>query len=189
MKSAFPPRAPLPGRSRSMHTPCPDFGTVLLEVAGATATSLGAIGAQERGVRGMAVNAGLPDSWQQLIGTDRAGVDGNAEEPAGGGRLKHSHGPWARAAATADQLKTSLGQVKSELAAAHQGVAAGSGLEAVAVLRAVRTSWERRIASAADECGRLAVSLRTVARTQGKSEDAVRASLATVCANAGTDAR
>ncbi|MFB4422998.1 hypothetical protein C5F59_018090 [Streptomyces sp. QL37] len=109
-------------------------------------------------------------------------------EPAGpqggdacGPRLKHSDGPWLRAAGGAAELATHLAPVRGELALAHQGLMAGAGrLTALAELAAVRESWERRIQAAQGECGSLAAKLRDVARTQGATNEAVRASFAAV---------
>lgn len=104
----------------------------------------------------------------------------------GGGDLTHSAGPWTRAAGAADALRTDLGRVRSELAAAHDGVGAGTAVLGVAgVLRAVRESWEQRIKTAADECGDLAVGLRSVAKIQGEVDTSVRSSLERIAAAAG----
>ncbi|MGW1818883.1 hypothetical protein ACWCQM_35645 [Streptomyces sp. NPDC002125] len=105
--------------------------------------------------------------------------------PPGGGDLgrglKHSDGPWLRAAGGADELVAHLGPVRGELAAAHEGLAAGAGrLAALAELAAVRESWERRIQAAQGECGSLAGKLRAVARAQGATNEAVRSSFAPV---------
>jgi len=94
-----------------------------------------------------------------------------------GQRLKHSDGPWLRAAGGAEGLAAHLGPVRHELAAAHEGLLAGAGrLTALAELAAVRESWERRIQAAQGECGSLAAKLRAVARTQGATNEAVRSS-------------
>ncbi|MGW4228434.1 hypothetical protein ACWEF9_03950 [Streptomyces sp. NPDC004980] len=111
--------------------------------------------------------------------------------PAGGGgagreELKHSDGPWLRAAGGAQALCTHLGPVPSELATAHEGLVAGAGdLSALAELGTVRTSWERRIAAARGECAGLAGVLRAVARAQGETNEAVRSSFAPVADRAG----
>ncbi|MFC8230929.1 hypothetical protein [Streptomyces sp. NPDC057287] len=115
-------------------------------------------------------------------------VVGVADDPAGppgaggqGPRLKHSDGPWLRAAGGAEELVAHLGPVRSELALAHAGLMAGAGrLTALAELAAVRESWERRIQAARGECGSLAAGLRAVARTQGATNEAVRSSFASV---------
>ncbi|MFI2777773.1 hypothetical protein [Streptomyces sp. ALB3] len=112
--------------------------------------------------------------------------------PAGGGgqgpRLKHSDGPWLRAAGGADELVSHLGPVRGELAVAHQGLLAGAGrLTALAELAAVRESWERRIQAAQGECGSLAAKLRDVARTQGATNEAVRSSFAGVFPRTGAE--
>ncbi|MFJ8858804.1 hypothetical protein ACIRD8_10235 [Streptomyces sp. NPDC102451] len=108
-------------------------------------------------------------------------------KPGGGGggdcgpRLKHSDGPWLRAAGGADELVAQLAPVRGELGLAHQGLMAGAGrLSALAELAAVRESWERRIQAAQGECGSLAAKLRDVARTQGATNEAVRSSFASV---------
>ncbi|MFE2022669.1 hypothetical protein ACFW9O_32025 [Streptomyces sp. NPDC059499] len=124
-----------------------------------------------------------------------AGVQGLSEPggpmgPAGGGgreQLRHSDGPWLRAAGGAEALRTHLGPVPSELALAHQGLTAGAGdLSALAELGTVRTSWERRIAAAQGECASLAGRLRAVARIQGATNEAVRSSFAPAADKAGT---
>ncbi|MER5555652.1 hypothetical protein ABT001_28935 [Streptomyces sp. NPDC002793] len=112
--------------------------------------------------------------------------------PTGGGdrgpRLKHSDGPWLRAAGGAEELVTQLGPVRGELSLAHQGLMAGAGrLTALAELAAVRESWERRIQAAQGECGSLAAKLRDVARTQGATNEAVRSSFAGVRTGGGDE--
>ncbi|MEU0299231.1 hypothetical protein ABZ252_07115 [Streptomyces sp. NPDC006175] len=103
---------------------------------------------------------------------------------AGGGcgpRLRHSDGPWLRAAGGAAELATQLVPVRAELGLAHRGLTAGAGrLTALAELAAVRESWERRFQAAQGECGSLAAGLRDVARTQGATNEAVRSSFASV---------
>ncbi|MFJ8887978.1 hypothetical protein ACIRJR_31880 [Streptomyces sp. NPDC102402] len=112
------------------------------------------------------------------------GADDPAGPPVGGGggpRLKHSDGPWLRAAGGAEELVTHLQPVRAELALAHTGLMAGAGrLTALAELAAVRESWERRIQAAQGECGSLAAKLRSVARTQGATNEAVGSSIAAV---------
>lgn len=91
--------------------------------------------------------------------------------PAGGDDravLRHSDGPWVRAADGAEALRTHLGPVPAELAAAHKGLTAGPGaLSALAELGTVRASWERRFAAAQGECASLTGAFRAVARTLG----------------------
>ncbi|MEU5714982.1 hypothetical protein AB0G71_04170 [Streptomyces sp. NPDC020403] len=105
-----------------------------------------------------------------------------------GGRpaLRHSDGPWLRAAGGTEGLVTQLGPVRTELAAAHEGLVAGAGaLKALAELDAVRESWQRRIEAARGECGSLAGKLRAVARAQGETNEAVRSSFAPVAGRTG----
>ncbi len=109
------------------------------------------------------------DGWARL------GAPAGAAGPTGNGDLLHSDGPWLRAAGGADQLVTHLGPVKSELAAAHQGLIAGAGaLSALAELSTVRDSWERRIEAARRECGSLAGNLRAVVQGQAQANEAVK---------------
>ncbi|WP_123527662.1 hypothetical protein [Streptomyces sp. 840.1] len=70
-----------------------------------------------------------------------------------------------------------LGPVKAELAAAHEGLLAGTaGLSALAELGSVRESWVRRFECARRECGSLAGDLRGVARAHGETNETVRSS-------------
>ncbi|MFC9650700.1 alpha/beta hydrolase [Streptomyces sp. NPDC056937] len=90
--------------------------------------------------------------------------------------MRHSGGPWIRAAGAAEALRTHMGPVRAEFAAAHEGLAAGTeGLGVAAVLRTVRGSWERRIEAAMGECGSLAGQLRAVARDLGETDEQLRA--------------
>ncbi|MBT2427777.1 hypothetical protein J7F02_19435 [Streptomyces sp. ISL-112] len=107
----------------------------------------------------------------------RGGTDGGGGGAAGGGDLKHSDGPWMRAAGGTEGLVALLGPVKAELGRAHQGLAAGAGeLSALAELGTVRASWERRIETARDECRSLAGKLRAVTATQSEVNEAVKGS-------------
>ncbi|WP_404829852.1 hypothetical protein [Streptomyces arboris] len=108
----------------------------------------------------------------------RGGTEGSGGGGAGGGGdLKHSDGPWLRAAGGAEGLVAHLGPVKGELGRAHQGLMAGAGeLTALAELGTVRASWERRIETARDECRSLAGKLRAVAVTQSEVNEAVKGS-------------
>ncbi|WP_327235844.1 hypothetical protein OG349_19675 [Streptomyces sp. NBC_01317] len=115
-----------------------------------------------------------------------AGTAGSGGGAGGGADVRHSAGPWTRAAGAAEALRAHLGQVRPEFAAAHAGLAGGTeGLAVADVLRTVRTSWERRIDTAMGECGSLAGSLRAVAKDLGESDAAVRVALAGVEVGAG----
>ncbi|MFD3752341.1 hypothetical protein ACFWVT_19310 [Streptomyces cyaneofuscatus] len=106
----------------------------------------------------------------------RGGTDGGGGV-GGGGDLKHSDGPWVRAAGGAEGLVAHFGPVKAELGRAHQGLTAGAGeLSALAELGTVRASWERRIETARDECRSLAGKLRAVTATQSEVNEAVKGS-------------
>ncbi|MFE2256663.1 hypothetical protein ACFXA0_17890 [Streptomyces cyaneofuscatus] len=105
----------------------------------------------------------------------QGGADGGGV--GGGGDLKHSDGPWVRAAGGAEGLVAHFGPVKAELVRAHQGLTAGAGeLSALAELGTVRASWERRIETARDECRSLAGKLRAVTATQSEVNEAVKGS-------------
>ncbi|MFF2330168.1 MULTISPECIES: hypothetical protein [unclassified Streptomyces] len=104
------------------------------------------------------------------------GTDGGV-----GDVLKHSDGAWLRAAGGAEGVCAHLGPVKSEMETAHEGLLVGTaGLTALAELGSVRESWERRFEAARAECGALAGKLRAVARSQGETNEAVKASFAPV---------
>ncbi|MFC9747179.1 hypothetical protein [Streptomyces niveus] len=124
--------------------------------------------------------AGYSGGLQALA--DEAGGAGGAS----GERLRHSDGPWTRAAGGAEVMRTQMSCLRAEFETAHEGVpGCGNGLSVVAVLDTVRTSWERRIEAARDECGSLGSRLRAVAKTQGEHDGAVRSGLAGVDAGAG----
>ncbi|MFE2634335.1 hypothetical protein ACFXKF_05990 [Streptomyces scopuliridis] len=133
------------------------------------------------------------ENWQRLIDmtggvpAPRVGDDGGAGGGVGGGTgLRHSGGPWVRAAGAAEGLRTHMGQVRAEFAAAHEGLAAGTeGLGVAAVLRTVRMSWERRIETAMGECGSLAGQLRAVAKDLRETDEVIAASLARVAGGGG----
>ncbi|MFD3519165.1 hypothetical protein [Streptomyces sp. NPDC058653] len=117
---------------------------------------------------------------------DEAGAGPEASGAAAGERLRHSDGPWTRAAGGAEVMRTQMAYLKAEFETAHEGVAGGGeGLSAVRALAIVRTSWERRIEAARDECGGLAGPLRAVARTQGEQDAGTRSGIAGVDAGAG----
>lgn len=107
----------------------------------------------------------------------------------GGGDLKHSDGPWLRAAGGVEGLVAHLGPVRAELGRAHQGLTAGAGeLSALAELGTVRASWERRIETARDECRSLSGKLRAVAATQSAVNGAVKGSFDRVRVAGGGEA-
>ncbi|MFB8352157.1 hypothetical protein [Streptomyces niveus] len=117
---------------------------------------------------------------------DEAGAGPGNSGAASGERLRHSDGPWIRAAGGAEVMRTQMAYVKAEFATAHEGVAGGGeGLSVLGALGTVRTSWERRIEAARDECGSLAGRLRAVAGTQGEHDAAIRSNLAGVDAGEG----
>lgn len=130
------------------------------------------------------------DGWERLGVPAGAAGPARSSGSAGSGDLLHSDGPWLRAASGADQLVTHLGPVKSELAAAHQGLIARAGaLSALAELSTVRASWERRIEAARRECGSLAGNLRAVVQGQAQANEAVKSGFDRVKTLSGGGAR
>ncbi|MYQ49886.1 hypothetical protein F558DRAFT_01344 [Streptomyces sp. AmelKG-A3] len=130
------------------------------------------------GVRSLRELAGPAGDDDRAAPAGPAGDDGRAV-------LRHSDGPWVRAADGAEALRTHLGPVPAELAAAHKGLTAGSGaLSALAELGTVRASWERRFAAAQGECASLTGKFRAVARTLGGTDETVRSSFTSVAARA-----
>ncbi|MFE3824200.1 hypothetical protein [Streptomyces sp. NPDC059092] len=130
------------------------------------------------------------DEWQRLFDMAGRGGDGSTEArmslasaPTGnaGGEpdLRHSDGPWTKAARVAEELHTSITTAKSRLTAAHGSAAAGTeGLASMATLSSVLTSWEERLKAVQDECGSLAPKLRLVADGQGERNAEVKSSFA-----------
>ncbi|MFK0023495.1 amino acid ABC transporter permease [Streptomyces sp. NPDC090798] len=94
----------------------------------------------------------------------------------GSGTLRHSNGPWSRAAGTADDLRISTQSTKNGLQSSHTGVPNGAaGLASLSALTTVLTSWEKRLESVRDECESLEPKLRAVARDLGEVDGAVAA--------------
>lgn len=94
----------------------------------------------------------------------------------GAGTLKHSHGPWTRAAGAADDLRTGTGKSKTDLVTAHDGMESGAeGLASLGALQAVLTSWESRLGAVRDECESLGPKLLQVARDMGETDATVGA--------------
>ncbi len=123
------------------------------------------------------------DEWEQLkasvaerhptqmhLNQGPSAQGGSGGEGGGGaGTLKHTGGPWTRAARTANDLGTSTAQAKTDLRSGHVGVAAASeGLTSLGALKAVLTSWEKRLATVREECDSLEPKLRQVAKDMGE---------------------
>ncbi|MFJ9829125.1 hypothetical protein ACIRSU_32835 [Streptomyces sp. NPDC101160] len=129
-------------------------------------------------------------AWQKLLeqaGQSRDGTTtahmslASAGDGAADGDLRHSAGPWTKAAGVAESLSTSMATARSRLTSAHQGVAAGTvGLASVGTLKTVLTSWEERLAAVKDECGSLGPALRRVAKEQGEQDVSVKAAFSGV---------
>ncbi|MFD3760725.1 hypothetical protein [Streptomyces sp. NPDC058622] len=125
----------------------------------------------------MSTEAALPTRWQALFGEPAGMTLASAGGPSGGGNsgnggdgdLNHAGGPWSGAASASGELRISTATALGRMAAAHDGIAAGTaGLGATAALAAVRTSWEERLSSVRDECGSVQSALLTVAREIGE---------------------
>lgn len=103
------------------------------------------------------------DEWEQLkaeaadrhtarMQLNQLPADQGGDTPTGGaktgatggsGTLKHSGGPWTRAAGAAEDLRISTESTKKHLQSGHTGVSKGAeGLASVEVLTTVRTSGE-----------------------------------------------
>ncbi|WP_404957000.1 hypothetical protein [Streptomyces sp. 147326] len=122
----------------------------------------------------MSTEAVLPARWQELFGEPAAMRLASADAPGGGGGedLAHSGGPWSKAAVAAGELRITTAEGLGKMAAAHEGVEAGTaGLSATAALAAVRASWEKRVAAVRDECGSVQSALRNVAREIGEIDE------------------
>ncbi|MFB7180662.1 hypothetical protein ACFCYI_23525 [Streptomyces sp. NPDC056257] len=123
----------------------------------------------------------LPARWQELFGEPAAMRLASADGPTGGNGgggggggedLAHAGGPWSKAAVAAGELRITTAEGLGRMAAAHEGVEAGTaGLAATAALAAVRASWEKRVAAVRDECGSVQSALRNVAREIGEIDE------------------
>ncbi|MFC9425307.1 hypothetical protein [Streptomyces sp. NPDC056987] len=130
------------------------------------------------------------DQWQQLL--DMAGRSSDsstnarmslasvsAGDSGGDSDLRHSDGPWTKAAGVAEELRIRVTSAKSRLTSAHEGAAAGTeGLASTGTLNSVLTSWEERLKAVQDECASLAPKLRLVAQGQGERNTEVKSSFA-----------
>ena len=104
---------------------------------------------------------------------DQAGPTSGSE---GSGTLRHSGGPWTRAAGTAEDLQTSTGKSKADLSTAHDGVvSAGEGLASLGALMSVLASWKKRLGHVRNECDALEPKLRQVAKDMGEVDARVGA--------------
>ncbi|WP_405830357.1 amino acid ABC transporter permease [Streptomyces sp. NBC_01176] len=125
------------------------------------------------------------DEWEQLksaaakrhttqmqlnqLSADPGGSSVSGHGAGGAGTLKHSSGPWTRAAGTAGDLRTSTGMSKADLGSAHDGIASATeGLASLGPLKSVVASWQRRLGSVRDECDSLEPALRQVAKDMGE---------------------
>lgn len=137
--------------------------------------------AAERHSTHMQLNQLMPDS-------DGGAPAGGAKSGtgSGSGALRHTNGPWGRAADTADGLKTSTESTKKSLQSSHTGVSSGAaGLASLRALKTVLTSWETRLESVRAECESLDPKLRAVAKDMGETDAAVAAKARAVHASEG----
>jgi hypothetical protein len=117
-------------------------------------------------------------------GGSKTGVSG------GLGILRHSHGPWSRAAGAADDLRISTDATRKNLQSSHTGVLSGAaGLASLAALKTVLTSWETRLDAVRDECESLEPKLRAVAKDMGESDSEVAAKARAVRVAEGGEGR
>ncbi|MFD9906341.1 amino acid ABC transporter permease [Streptomyces sp. NPDC059063] len=122
------------------------------------------------------------DEWEQLKAEAVArqstqmqlneAPDGGGSTDKGGsgtGSLKHTRKPWTHAANVADELGTGTRRARAALHSAHGGVESGAeGLASLGALKAVLTSWERRMSAVRNECESLEPKLRRTARELGE---------------------
>ncbi|MER5403560.1 amino acid ABC transporter permease [Streptomyces sp. NPDC002769] len=102
---------------------------------------------------------------------DPGGSAGGNNGGGATGTLKHSHGPWTRAAGAADDLRESTRRSKADLGSAHDGVGSGAeGLASLGALKSVLASWEKRLGAVRDECDALGPKLRRVAQDMGEAD-------------------
>ncbi|MEV0735455.1 amino acid ABC transporter permease [Streptomyces sp. NPDC050549] len=127
--------------------------------------------AAERHSTHMQLNQMVPDSGGSAPASGAKTGTGDDS-----GSLRHTNGPWGRAADTADDLKTSTESTKKSLQSSHTGVSSGaSGLASLSALKTVLTSWENRLEAVRDECESLDPKLRAVAKDMGETDSTVAA--------------
>ncbi|MDJ1134423.1 hypothetical protein [Streptomyces iconiensis] len=115
----------------------------------------------------------VPDMRLASAGDVGAGIDG------AGGVLRQSRMPWRSASGVARGFGRSMSTAKEELGTSHGKLKVGTeGLSSIAVLAAVRESWETRLGDAQAECASLDVKLRNVAAAHNENDHAVQGSFA-----------
>lgn len=150
------------------------------------------------------------DEWEQIkaaaaerhstqMQLNQLPADPGGSTPSGGsktgmggssGTLRHSNGPWSRAAGTADDLRISTQSTKNGLQSSHTGVSNGAaGLASLGALKTVLSSWEKRLEAVRDECESLEPKLRVVARDLGEVDGAVAAKSRAVHVSEGSKDR
>ncbi|QTE00299.1 amino acid ABC transporter permease [Streptomyces cyanogenus] len=120
------------------------------------------------------------DEWEQLKSSaaQRMRIDHVPDDPGGGGGagpdLKASKGPWMKASGVAEDLRTATDSALTDLKTAHEGAKAGTeGFTSTAALHEILPTWEKRLTSVRDECGRLHGALARSGRDFGEIDPAV----------------
>jgi hypothetical protein len=86
----------------------------------------------------------------------------------------------------AQALRTATDASLKELKSAHEGVASGTdGFESTAALNAIQETWEKRLTSVRDECGRLQGALAKTGRDFGELDPAVAGKINGVATGGG----
>jgi hypothetical protein len=130
----------------------------------------------------------LSEKWEALLGggdsdhsrsapmtlashDDGGGMNSDGGSSQGGAPdLKSSQGPWTRAAGVAGELRVGVVSALTDLTTAFEDAPiASGGFGSTVALAEVRTSWEKRLASVRDECGRLQTTLRAAGRGDASS--------------------
>lgn len=122
------------------------------------------------------VGPGVDDASAAPMALSSVGM-GSGGTPTGAD-LRHSGGPWMKAAGVAESLLAGMGTAKSRLTTAHDGTTAGlHGLTCAAALKALLASWEERVGAVKAECDSLAPALRRVAKEQHERDARVKSSI------------
>ncbi|MEU2062163.1 hypothetical protein [Streptomyces sp. NPDC013455] len=118
------------------------------------------------------------DEWERLKAgaAPRMQID-HLADPGGSGSgpdLKASKGPWTKASGVAEDLRTATDSALTDLKTAHEGVEGGTGgFASTAALNEILPTWEKRLTSVRDECGRLHGALARTGRDFGEIDPAV----------------
>jgi hypothetical protein len=125
----------------------------------------------EKAVGVPARGGGAGPDRMSLASADSGGGAGGSTGggTGGGGDLRISRTPWTSASGVADELRTTTGTGLTDLKEANTGTAAGAGgFDCTSALREIQATWEARLTSVRDECGRLHGTLARTAKHFGE---------------------